>query len=201
MCERPFDGRTKCPTEPIQTETSALTRIRTPLPDRPSDQAIGQAAIQQGHKVLYRETHILLEEVAGASTTGQREQYMEFISGAAPPIIDDFGMRKLPHTTTEDLLEIVMRRYERASTMLTSNRYARPAPPSRPCPQRWTAKTGAPKPCQPTEPDGEPAPGFAISNAAPRQTRGGRAKGRCPATRPSSWRSEANPLPSSPWCK
>src|SRR5436853_1985652 len=29
-------------------------------------------------------------------------------------IIDDFGMRKLPLTAAEDLLEIVMRRYERA---------------------------------------------------------------------------------------
>jgi DNA replication protein DnaC len=36
--------------------------------------------------------------------------------------IDDFGMRKLPQTAAEDLLEIVMRRYERASTLLTSNR-------------------------------------------------------------------------------
>jgi DNA replication protein DnaC len=31
-------------------------------------------------------------------------------------------MRKLPANAAEDLLEIVMRRYERASTILTSNR-------------------------------------------------------------------------------
>ena len=37
-------------------------------------------------------------------------------------IIDDLGMRKLPPTAAEDLLEIIMRRYERASTLLTSNR-------------------------------------------------------------------------------
>ena len=37
-------------------------------------------------------------------------------------IIDDLGMRKLPHTAAENLLELVMRRYERASTILTSNR-------------------------------------------------------------------------------
>lgn len=37
-------------------------------------------------------------------------------------IIDDFGMRKLPLTAAEDLLEIIIRRYERASTLLTSNR-------------------------------------------------------------------------------
>ena len=37
-------------------------------------------------------------------------------------IVDDLGMRKLPHTAAEDLLELVMRRYERASTLTTSNR-------------------------------------------------------------------------------
>jgi DNA replication protein DnaC len=37
-------------------------------------------------------------------------------------IIDDLGMRKLPPTAGEDLLELVMRRYERASTLFTSNR-------------------------------------------------------------------------------
>jgi len=85
-------------------------------------QAIGHAAILQGHRVLYRETHILLEELAHAVIDGTRKQYMESITSAPLLIIDDFGMRKLPHTAAEDLLEIVMRRYERASTILTSNR-------------------------------------------------------------------------------
>ncbi len=39
-----------------------------------------------------------------------------------PLIVDELGMRKLPASAAEDLLEIVMRRYERASTILTSNR-------------------------------------------------------------------------------
>ena len=37
-------------------------------------------------------------------------------------IVDDFGMRKLPQSAAEDLLEIIMRRYENRSTMMTSNR-------------------------------------------------------------------------------
>ncbi len=85
-------------------------------------QAIGQAAIQQGYKVLYRETHILLEELADASIDGTRKQYMETVSTVALLIIDDFGMRKLPPSASEDLLEIVMRRYERCSILLASNR-------------------------------------------------------------------------------
>lgn len=85
-------------------------------------QAIGQAAIGQGYKVLYRETHILLEELAEAVADGTRKAYMESVATVPLLIIDDFGMRKLPMTAAEDLLEIVMRRYERASTLLTSNR-------------------------------------------------------------------------------
>jgi DNA replication protein DnaC len=85
-------------------------------------QAIGQAAILQGYRVLYRETHILLDELAESVIDGTRKQYMEAITTVPLLIIDDFGMRKLPQTAAEDLLEIIMRRYERASTLLTSNR-------------------------------------------------------------------------------
>ncbi len=85
-------------------------------------QAIGQAAIQQGYPVLYRETHVLLDELADAIVDGTRKQYMESLAAVPLLIIDDFGMRKLPLTAAEDLLEMVMRRYERASTLLTSNR-------------------------------------------------------------------------------
>jgi DNA replication protein DnaC len=85
-------------------------------------QAIGQAAIQQGYRVLYRETHVLLDELAEAVIDGTRRQFMETLTTVPLLIVDDFGMRKLPHTAAEDLLEIIMRRYERASTVLTSNR-------------------------------------------------------------------------------
>jgi DNA replication protein DnaC len=85
-------------------------------------QAIGQAAILQGYKVFYREVHVLLDELAEAIANGTRKDYMQSVAAVPLLIVDDFGMRKLPHTAAEDLLEIVMRRYERFSTLLTSNR-------------------------------------------------------------------------------
>ena len=85
-------------------------------------QAIGQAAIQQGYRVLYRETHTLLDELAEATLDGAHKERMEFLATVPLLIIDDLGMRKLPLTAAEELLEIIMRRYERASTLLTSNR-------------------------------------------------------------------------------
>jgi DNA replication protein DnaC len=85
-------------------------------------QAIGHAAIQQGHRVLYRETHTLLDELADAILNGTRKEYVEWLVSLPLLILDDLGMRKLPLTAAEDLLEIIMRRYERASTIVTSNR-------------------------------------------------------------------------------
>ena len=53
---------------------------------------------------------------------GTRRDYLTELSTVPLLIIDDLGMRKLAHTAAEDLLELIMRRYERASTLLTSNR-------------------------------------------------------------------------------
>jgi DNA replication protein DnaC len=85
-------------------------------------QAIGRAVIHQGYRVIYREAHTLLEEIADATLQGTRKAYLAEMTVVPLLILDDLGMRKLPHTAAEDLLELIMRRYERASTVLTSNR-------------------------------------------------------------------------------
>jgi len=85
-------------------------------------QAIGRSAILQGYRVAYREAHALIEELAEATLAGARKERMTDLAAVPLLIIDDLGMRKLPHTAAEDLLELIMRRYERASTLLTSNR-------------------------------------------------------------------------------
>jgi DNA replication protein DnaC len=53
---------------------------------------------------------------------GTRKEEMELFTSVPLLIIDDLGMRKSPATVAEDLLEIIMRRYEKASSLLTSNR-------------------------------------------------------------------------------
>ena len=85
-------------------------------------QAIGRAAIQQGYRVIYREAHTLIDEIADATLDGTRKTLFADLAAVPLLIIDDLGMRKLPHTAAEDLLELIMRRYERVSTILTSNR-------------------------------------------------------------------------------
>lgn len=85
-------------------------------------QAIAHAAITQGYAVLYREAHVLLEKIIDATVDGTRKARMDHLATVPLLIIDDLGMRKLPASAAEDLLELVMRRYERASTIVTSNR-------------------------------------------------------------------------------
>ena len=61
-------------------------------------QAIGRAAIQQGYRVLYREAHTLLEELADATLAGTRKEYVTELATVPLLIVDDLGMRKLAHT-------------------------------------------------------------------------------------------------------
>ena len=65
---------------------------------------------------------MLFEDLLLASAPNERGSAIAAYSEIPLLVIDDLGMRKLPANAAEDLLEIVMRRYERASTILTSNR-------------------------------------------------------------------------------
>jgi DNA replication protein DnaC len=64
----------------------------------------------------------LLEELTDATLDGTQKAVLTELSTVPLLIIDDLGMRKLPPTTVEDLLELIIRRYERASTIPTYNR-------------------------------------------------------------------------------
>ena len=56
-------------------------------------QAIGHAAIQQGYRVIYREAHMLLEELADATLDGTRKDFLADLTAVPLLIIDDLGMR------------------------------------------------------------------------------------------------------------
>ncbi len=72
--------------------------------------------------MLHREAHVLIEELMDATLDERRKKHMSELASVPLLIIDDLAMRKLPAHAAEDLLEIIIRRYERASTILTSNR-------------------------------------------------------------------------------
>jgi len=69
--------------------------------------------------VVYYEAHTLIDEIADATLDGTRKALFADLAAVPLLVIDDLGLRKLPHTSAEDLLELIMRRYERASTIPT----------------------------------------------------------------------------------
>ncbi len=60
--------------------------------------------------MCYRETHLRLDELAGTRLGGTRKDCLRHATTVSLLVIDDLGMKRLPHTAAEELLESVMRR-------------------------------------------------------------------------------------------
>lgn len=84
--------------------------------------AISTAALLAGYRVIYREAHVFFEDLAQATALGNRKKWMTALTAADLLVIDDLALRKLPVSAGEELLEVVMSRYEKHSTLITSNR-------------------------------------------------------------------------------
>lgn len=84
--------------------------------------AIAQLAIQRGYKVIYREAHTLIEEINDARELGELRKYRAQLRNAELLVIDDLFLRRLPANAGDELADVLMSRYEKLSTVITSNR-------------------------------------------------------------------------------
>ena len=84
--------------------------------------ALATTAVQRGFKVLYREAHQLIEDITEARELGNLRKLRAQIRGADLLLLDDLFLRKLPAHAGDELADVLMARYEKASTILTSNR-------------------------------------------------------------------------------
>lgn len=85
-------------------------------------QALGLQAIKQGHTVLYRSVFDLVRDFLHEEVQLSSEKVLAKFLKPDLLIIDDMGMKQLPKRSGEYLFEVVMRRYETRSTIMTSNR-------------------------------------------------------------------------------
>jgi DNA replication protein DnaC len=85
-------------------------------------QAIGLEALKAGFVVLYRSIFDLVRELLTQETLSAEARLLNKYLKPDLLIIDDMGLKVLPPKSGEILLEIIMRRYENRSTMMTSNR-------------------------------------------------------------------------------
>jgi DNA replication protein DnaC len=85
-------------------------------------QALGYQAIKQGHVVLYRSIFDVVRDFLQDEALEGQERILNKYLKPDLLIIDDMGMKNLPKRSGETLFEIIMRRYETRSTLMTSNR-------------------------------------------------------------------------------
>lgn len=85
-------------------------------------QAIGHQAAKTGHIVLYRSIFDAVSEFMQAEALGDTPKIITRYLKPDLLILDDMGLKKLPKQSGEYLFEIIMRRYEKRSTIMTSNR-------------------------------------------------------------------------------
>ncbi|HEX4130373.1 MAG TPA: ATP-binding protein [Pirellulales bacterium] len=85
-------------------------------------QAIGYLAIKQGLVVLYRSIFDVVRDFLHDEAVEDQEKILAKYLKPDLLIVDDMGMKQLPRRSGEVLFEIIMRRYETRSTVMTSNR-------------------------------------------------------------------------------
>ena len=92
-------------------------------------QAIGHRACIAGYTVFYISAHRLLTELRASRADDSYERRMVRLTKPDLLIVDDLGLRALKGDEPMDLYEVIRRRYERASMILTSNRDISELPP------------------------------------------------------------------------
>ena len=85
-------------------------------------QALGYQALKAGYLVLYRSIFDVVRDFLHDEALGGEDKILARYLKPDLLLIDDMGMKQLPKRSGEYLFEIIMRRYETRSTMMTSNR-------------------------------------------------------------------------------
>lgn len=84
-------------------------------------QAIAHCVIRRGIDVLWMPQSKLFSELQAARAFGRYERKMAELVKVPLLIIDDFGLRPMRNPQDEDFHDLISERYERASTIVTSN--------------------------------------------------------------------------------
>lgn len=85
-------------------------------------QALGLTAIRTGFTVYYRSIFDTVRDFLHDEALSGQEKVLQRYLKPDVLIIDDMGMKVLPKRSGEYLFEIIMRRHEVRSTLMTSNR-------------------------------------------------------------------------------
>jgi DNA replication protein DnaC len=84
--------------------------------------ALGRAAIREGYSVLFTTAPALVAGLAKAPAEGRLEERLSFCTKPKLLIVDELGYLPFDPNAAHLFFQLVSRRYERGSLLLTSNR-------------------------------------------------------------------------------
>ena len=85
-------------------------------------QALGHQACRRGQDVLFYCTYLLFEWIYAGRGDGSRNRRLAQVIKIPLLILDDFGLQSLNESQQDDLYRLIAERYEKRSTIITSNR-------------------------------------------------------------------------------
>jgi DNA replication protein DnaC len=85
-------------------------------------QALGHQACRNGNEVLFYNTYQLFDWIYNGRGDGTHKKRLAQVTKTPVLILDDFGLQSLNEAQQEDLYQLIAQRYEKSSTIITSNR-------------------------------------------------------------------------------
>lgn len=85
-------------------------------------QALGHEAVRRGYDVLYVRASRMLNHLNGGRADGSYERRLLTYLRPDVLIVDDFGLKPMRPPAAEDLYEVIDGRYQKSSTIVTTNR-------------------------------------------------------------------------------
>ncbi len=85
-------------------------------------QALGHEACRRGYDVLFKRIEPLFQWIHSGRGDATHERRLKQVSSIPLLILDDFGLKPLTSEQQTDLYEVICVRYEKHSTIITSNR-------------------------------------------------------------------------------
>jgi len=84
--------------------------------------ALGHAACRAGRSVLFLRADAMLKQLHQSRADHSTEKLLRSLLAPDLLIVDDFGLRRLDGAQSNDFYEVIIGRYRRSSTVITSNR-------------------------------------------------------------------------------
>jgi DNA replication protein DnaC len=84
--------------------------------------AIGLQALMKGRKVLFTQVAEMLHALNTSKADNSYYKKLEYYLSADLLILDELGFKKIPNYSADDLFEIISRKYEKGSLIITTNK-------------------------------------------------------------------------------